>query len=153
MDKYFPKVSLEPSKAYQISRLFASQIEKIVGQEKMEEAYFKANLNMLISELEQYDTKENIISVINLLDFILFHLKDQNNLLLNFYTKKCAKKYLNISLEKIQYHLIKWYAKKLQNDLDNNLINQKEFEDKLTNYHKKTTKEKVLEKIQNKKIK
>lgn len=153
VNRYFPRGDIELSDSYKICRLFAAQIEKIIGQEKMEEAYFKADLNMLINELEKYDRRENIISVINSLDFILLHLKDKKNLLLNCVSKRYAKNCLIISLDNIQCHLIKWYTKKLQKDLDNNLITNSEFEYEIMGYTGKIYENEILEKIPKKKIK
>ena len=139
--------------SYNISKLFAEQIEKIVGQEKMQEAYFKADLNLLVKELEQYDTRENIISVIKSLDFILNYFVSIKDLLLIYRIREYKKNCLSDSLENIQYHLIKWYTKKLQKDLDNKLINKREFKYELIDYKREIYKEKILEKIPKKKIK
>jgi len=151
VNRYFPYVDVIESDAYQIAQLFAKQTEKIVGQKNMEEAYFKADLNKLIKELEQYDTRKNIISVIKSLDFILKYLRTKKDLFIYYKTKKYVKKCLNISLKNIQCHLIKWYTKKLQNDLNNNLITKLEFEYKLIDYCYKTYEDEMLEKITKKK--
>ena len=50
-------------------------IERLVGKDIMEKAYFTANLSLIISELEKFDTKENIIKVIRAID-IYFDSRD-----------------------------------------------------------------------------
>lgn len=139
--------------SYKVSKFFASQLETIIGQEKMEEAYFKADLNMIIKELEQYDTRENIISFIKSLDFILKHLNTKKSILLNNKIKNYSNNCITLSLENVQYHLIKWYIKKLQKDLNDNLITKKQFKMYLKNYSFYIKKHEILEKISKKKIK
>ena len=54
----------------------AKHLEKIVGKEKMEELYLKADLLGLINELKQYATEDEIMEFLTSTDFILVHLGD-----------------------------------------------------------------------------
>jgi len=69
-------------KAYKYLKTISEKIEHIVGQDKMEGLYFKANLQILIQELSQYEKEENILRFIYNIDFLEKHLNDKH--LFNF---------------------------------------------------------------------
>lgn len=48
--------------------LIAKGIENIIGKENMQEAYFSANLGLLISDLEPYASRRDIIKLLFLID-------------------------------------------------------------------------------------
>lgn len=64
--KYISKKEL---RHYNEARIFAQGIEKIVGSKKMEELYFDADLLGLINELGKYYPKEEVVKLINKIDF------------------------------------------------------------------------------------
>ena len=55
-NRYFENVS----DAYEAQVEIVEEVEKIIGKEKMEELYFKADTDSLINEFEQYESRENI---------------------------------------------------------------------------------------------
>ena len=56
--------------AYQYEIKIAQGIERIVGQEKMQDLYFKSDLPGLVEELRKYANKIDIIRFINEVDFM-----------------------------------------------------------------------------------
>ena len=66
-ERYF-KNGVEKTYLYEVEQ--AKLLEKIIGKDIMEEAYFKSSLNRLIFELEKYNTRENVIKYIENIDFI-----------------------------------------------------------------------------------
>lgn len=69
-NRYFANVGFQIG--YPLEFLYASRLEKIVGKEKMEELYMSSDPQGLISELEKYETKDNIVDFIQLLDNISY---------------------------------------------------------------------------------
>lgn len=65
-NRYFANVGFKIG--YPLEFLYASRLEKIVGKEKMEELYMSSDPQGLISELEKYDSQDNIIDFIKMLD-------------------------------------------------------------------------------------
>ena len=98
------------NKAYTSHVLLASQLEKIIGKEKMEELYFKADLLGLINILRKYASDEEIEKFLFNMDYTL-----------NFYkmNKKCTEldKILNYFNE-IYKFLINCYARKLGKNIN-----------------------------------
>lgn len=64
--KYFSKGATNPS--YPTLRCISECIEKIVGEEKMEQLFFEGNLAGLVGELENYYPKEAVICLIQKID-------------------------------------------------------------------------------------
>ncbi len=64
---FFPSTE---SKYYKYEVRVASQIEEIVGQEKMEKLYLNANLYGLIKELEKYASSDNIKIFLDNLEYV-----------------------------------------------------------------------------------
>lgn len=108
-ERYFIDKSGE-KKSYGMEKRFAELVERIIGKEKMEEMYFKADLQSLIEELKQYDCEENIIAFLKSIDtitryfyknkfvddkYIENHLNYVSFFLSNCYTKKQVASFLN----------------------------------------------------------
>ena len=55
---------------YSLFVRFASYLEVLVGQEKMESLYFKADLEGLIQELEKYASRDEVLRLIKDIDYI-----------------------------------------------------------------------------------
>lgn len=102
------------SDEYKTSKTFAFLLEKIVGQEFMEKSYLKANLPSLITELEKYDTIENIIRFIYAWDYY-FKYSEYKKLLLSTENKTKLKDNINECIKIIKHSLIKWYNTKEKN--------------------------------------
>ena len=63
-------VSLYNSGSYYYLQSIAGEVEKLVGQKKMQQFYFSNDLDGLIKSLEQYTTREEVINLIQKLDKI-----------------------------------------------------------------------------------
>lgn len=96
--------------SYRVSKLFAGLLELIVGKEFMEKAYLKADLPSLITELEKYDTKENIMKFIYAWDYYIKYDMYKDSLLLFLPVKRKLRKNINECIRTIQESLIKWYS-------------------------------------------
>lgn len=66
-DKLIKTISL--LQPYEMESRIAGEIERIVGQDKMQELYFRADLPGLIAELSKYATRNEVIKFINEVDF------------------------------------------------------------------------------------
>lgn len=66
-DKLIKTISL--LQPYETESRIAGEIERIVGQDKMQELYFRADLPGLIAELSKYATRNEVIKFINEVDF------------------------------------------------------------------------------------
>lgn len=66
-EKYFTKGN-DYVKSKSINLFLAKGIENIIGQERMQELFFDANLKGLIDEIAQYDSRDNIIRLLFLMD-------------------------------------------------------------------------------------
>lgn len=115
------------SSGYQLCRNITGLLEKIVGQEKMENLYFNANLKGLIKELAINDEVNNVIEFIQSFDYVLNNIHYLSKVtLLNFEYKlvpgaiKMAKTKLQISLN----YLLKWFIRKKINEeiTDKNIL-------------------------------
>lgn len=72
-------VEKENYSRYPLSQFFVKKIEEIVGKEVMEKLYFKADLEGLIRVLEKYNTRDNILRFINILDVVTTYEKIYNS--------------------------------------------------------------------------
>lgn len=114
--KYFSKKE-KVAKAYPFETNIASILEMIVGEDNMEKLYFKADLMGLVNELQNYASKENIMTFIYYMDIInkssisrlKFKYKTIQEIVLFIYS-----------------FLIKSYKCKLQKDLDNGILSQEQ---------------------------
>ena len=77
-ERYFG-YSRELRGVYEYEMHLMKNIEKVIGKEKMENLFFKANLKGLIEELNKYLSEDEIFSFINNVDFLNKHLKDDFN--------------------------------------------------------------------------
>ncbi len=59
-------------------QVVAKALEQIVGEEKLQSLYFKADLYGLVQELKQYKTEEEVYKFINDTDNICFHSKEKD---------------------------------------------------------------------------
>src|SRR5574344_451985 len=113
--------NVEHSYIFEIN--IASILETIIGEEKMEQYYFTANLNQLIMDLEEYDTEENILKFLKNVDFISNHF--------NKHVTNDETIYLQNAYDNISNSLLKWSTKSLINKYSNHYIGSKEISDKL----------------------
>lgn len=65
------------SNFHQYEKSVAEKLEIIIGQEKMENLYFTANLYGLIGELAKYEREEEILNFIQKVDFINEYLNSK----------------------------------------------------------------------------
>ena len=110
--------------SYQYEIEIAKILEEILSQEIMINLYFNANLYELVSILEKYHKKENIIDFITNLDEI-YNLQDhsQKNKSNIF---RCHHKIMNFITE--------LYFNKLKEDILSNNLNKEEYLYKINNY-------------------
>ncbi len=108
--KYFNSV-LETNYEEEIS--IAERLEFIIGERKMQELYFKADLNGLVDELSKYTTREEVISIIKKLDKTL-KSKEKSEV------KKTAYNEIRKSISKI-------YLEQQRQLLDEGKISEEEF--------------------------
>lgn len=112
---------------YPIERYFVYNLETIVGQKKMENLYFNANLPGLIDELKQYESVDKIINFIRGVDFLNIHMDDGK---ITFWKNKLIIK----KMREINIFLISCYTKKTIKEFNEGLIDEKEFEEKVKTY-------------------
>jgi len=117
--RYFEEFNY--SDKYEVLSIISRMIELIVGQEKMETLYFSADLYNLIETLKEYNSKSNIIKLINNMDLLL--KCDGNTIIEKYYRKK--------SFKDISNFLIKTYTTKQLNLLYNKKIDEKESEKRI----------------------
>ena len=68
--------------SYVVESLLVTMLEEIVGREKMEELYSKADLYGLIKELKKYNTEQKIVDFIKNCDFVsntIYVCKEEKN--------------------------------------------------------------------------
>lgn len=83
----------------------------------MENIYFKADLLSLITELEKYDNKDNIMKFINNVDFISSHINHKKYV---FNEEKLIKK----SINEVFKFLLNCYLKKIKQDIKTVIVNE-----------------------------
>lgn len=126
-ERYFEEENSNIKGAYPLEVKLAEALEQIVGKEKMESLFFKADLYGLIQELKQYDSEENIMKFISGVDFLHNHFYDKRSLPLE-------KGMIVNSLRSVSNFLIRTYSKKLKQELESGLINTELFYTKLATY-------------------
>jgi len=117
--RYFEEVNY--SDKYEVLYIVSYMVELIIGKEKMEKFYFSADLYNLIETLKEYNSKSNIIKLINNMDLLL--KCDGNTIIEKYYRKK--------SFKDISNFLIKTYTTKQLNLLYNKKIDEKESEKRI----------------------
>lgn len=114
--------------AYVVEEVFAKSIEKIIGQEKMTNLYFKADLYSLIKELTKYCLESNVYLLINNIDYI--------NKIINSVEKPLEQEInyvINKSYETVRI-LCDTYINKLKEELVNDLITKEDFTNRVENF-------------------
>ena len=117
---------------YMVSRHLVRKLEEIIGQNTMEELYFNADLKGLINELEKYNTLDNIIAFIVILDdinwyythFNEFDKENKNNVIF----------FLKIAYKYIGDFLVSTYINKINDEIQNNNADSKELAKKLKKF-------------------
>lgn len=95
-ERYFD--DKDKGKIYTFAVLVSSEIEKIIGKNKMEELYFNSDFVGLVNELEKYETTENIVEFFGALEF--FEITN------NFKMDKNIVKITNVDDELIDKNMI-----------------------------------------------
>ena len=113
-ERYFGHVN-ELKGIYEYEMHMAKKLEEIVGQRKMENMYFNANLKKLVMELSNYSSEDDIKKFIANVDFINVHIKNTN-------PTPLLKNLLARSIKETNYYLFETYLTKLKYKLDNNEI-------------------------------
>lgn len=102
--------------AYVYEKKIAKIIEKIVGQTRMEELYFNADLYELINEMNKYGNNIDILRLMKKLDVVQKLWYNYNTIIL----KDIRKKAINETLEIV----LQMYINKLINLYDNKKIDK-----------------------------
>lgn len=110
--------------SYPLESNIAEKVEKIVGQQKMEGMYFKADLYNLVQELKKYNTEQETIQFLKNLDFIKDYLSTAKSLIEKH---NCKQVFLEINK-----YLIKSYSKKIKDEYLKNKITYEELCSSLT---------------------
>lgn len=109
---------------YFFEATIVAELEKIVGQKKMESLYLNADLYGLITELKKYVSEEEIMDFISKTDFFM---KYKSKLLFEDKRMKCCVK-------TIAFFLLKTYGVKLKGQLNNGEITKDEFKNMWETY-------------------
>lgn len=123
--RYFHK-----NDSYPVETKITSNLEKIIDKDKMEEFYYTANLYDLVKELEQYDSRENVLDFIHCVDVISFIVD-------NFILRKLYYHILIKCMKKVNLYLLKWNAIKQKKLLDDNIISNKQCYNDVVRYSKR----------------
>ena len=82
---------------YKEEQIIAKGLEHIIGEDKLQSMYFRADLHSLVSELEKYATKDEIYKFINLTDLLCVYSRDKK---LKIDELDKAKEFINLFLMK-----------------------------------------------------
>lgn len=113
-NKYFNNSTSLSLSTYKEEQIIAKGLERIIGEQKIQSMYFRADLHSLVSELEKYATKDEIYKFINLTDLLCISTRDKK-LKLDELDK--AKEFINLFLMKAYIGSIKE-----KNDIDDNKL-------------------------------
>ena len=131
-ERYFPNRKQELS-SYPFEKEVALSLEKIIGKDKLEQFYFTNDLKGLMQELLKYTNRiDEIDSLIIKTDYINKTIYNRNNI------KEIYK--INKNIKEVTFILIKIEINKLKQELENNLITEKEFNDILIDFIKSLSK-------------
>lgn len=119
-------------KSYPLEMNFASMLEKVIGKDKMENAYMNCDLPSIISELKQYESEENVMSFITNLDFFNKYFYERN-------VSMVKHKFFKEKLREASLFVTRCYIKKLKNEFNNGEINGLEVIEKLNEYQRNIT--------------
>ena len=111
--------------SYKFEVNVSRNLEKIVGQKKMEILFLKGSLIGLINELKNYSTEKEIMGFISSVDLISSHYND-----INIFKNKIIQK----SIYTINLFLLKAYNVKLNQEFNNKKITKDEYEEELQKY-------------------
>lgn len=95
-ERYF-NINTRENYIYDIEKFYASKIEEIIGFKKMAEIYFKANLNELMRELLNYQSEENVVYMLECIDYISAHSFDLKHKIITPTKKKMIKYYHDVN--------------------------------------------------------
>ena len=118
-ERYFGERDTRITNSYQYQKFIVKQLEKIVGEEKMESLYFNSNLKGLIEELSQYDSEEEIMKFISNTDFLVKHLDDKK-----FISNEADM--IGNCLKNVHAFLITNYMKSVEEKVDKGILSPKE---------------------------
>ncbi|MBQ9072208.1 MAG: hypothetical protein IJY25_03530 [Bacilli bacterium] len=104
------KLKIKEKESYHFCKFYAEKLEQIVGQDKMQNLYFKSDLLGLIKEIESYDTKQSILEFINTLDFMEKNYFKNDIMSASLFSREI----IIANIDHIQQCLIKWYFRKLK---------------------------------------
>lgn len=107
--RYFPSKGT----SYKFLTSVASNVEELVGKEKMENLYFNANLRGLIDELSKYEYEENVIKFLQDMDYL--------NGIKNFETVLSDD--IKKTIADINDFVIKSYSRKIMIEKGNRIVN------------------------------
>lgn len=116
--RYFDDV-YEIRDAYVFEVGIAEMLEKIIGKDKMEFLYFKADLYGLVKELSKYMEFTHIMTFIDEMDY-LYSIVNKNKL------SNSEKKKIEKSTGYVHLFLLQCYCDKLKSDFKNNIISYEE---------------------------
>lgn len=108
---------------YPLAQCFTKKIEDIVGRDNMEKMYFKADLEGLVSYLEKYNTRDNILRFLNILDVVTNYEKIYNS---NMVDKKIIRYFFKIAFKDMSNFLFCTLMNKINIERDNPKFDYKE---------------------------
>ncbi len=116
MTELLSKIYFNSASSYYFQRLYMKKIIELIGYNQAEKAYFEADVNPLVDSLMKYDSEENILTFITILDNYTFLEQDSNS---EDFINPDNQALLNTCSD----YLVKWYANKAkQENLDSNLV-------------------------------
>lgn len=121
-NRYFNECTNFSNYSYDVCTFFASKLEEIIEKNRMESFYMTADLFGLYKYLLIFDAEENIVNFIILLDSLIPKAS-------SFNLNKFQTHY-----ELIQLYLAKWYIKKKNNELEQNIIDENTFNMQIDTY-------------------
>ena len=120
--RYFNDKAKYKSYSYEVCTFFAEKLEEIVGRTRMENFYLNADLFGLYHYLLNFDTGENIVQFIIVLDYLLKHAS-------LFHPEKCENYFALL-----ECYLTKWCINKNKQKLNNGIIDENTFNKNINNY-------------------
>ena len=111
--------------AYVFERETMKNLEMIIGKEKMESLYLKADLQGLIREMQKYRTIEEITKFISDLDYICQHAE---------FTLGVKSKYIETPAREVQDFLINAYTAKVKQQVERNELKETDSNKQILDY-------------------
>lgn len=112
---------------YELSKNISKLLEKIIGQDKMENLYMNANLTGLIDELSILNEKENSLAFIQNTDYVFKHYDESKYI-------PGTKKLILDKIKEIQVFLVNTYIEKKLIEMENNQITKEIFVSDASNF-------------------